>query len=337
MSTGRIAEARTVRDRLDLTATAHVEASSLGGGEAALGAANIVDLLLVLAEDEDHLVPLLTDTAYEQADLLSRLPIPALRRLAERSDVPGEDRSAFARLAWARTYALGRTVDPQLDRLMRSLNPDITAHWLSRPGRSIRPHDRLALQDVLATPALNVAIDRWSRHRATPNSAAEGIDVGRMDHNMNNGDNWWCPLAADRDAGADGALALTLGGIETVLLPADSPIPDSWTKARGTILRPLRSASFLLRSPDAAEEAALSRIPSAPQLLTNRAIAWVEHPGLLGRRTGLADTLAASIIATRWGCRIEAGNGTFSRAAFHLLHAHFPDSEAAKRTKYWYN
>lgn len=342
LSNGRLDEARTLRDRLGLTAEARAEdaprdpAATLT--DETLRSATIVDLLLILAEDEDHLVPLLTDRAYDQAVLLSRLPTGALRHLAEREDVPREDRSVFARMAWARTYALGRVVDARLDGMMRALNPDITAHWMSHAGRPIRPGNRRALRDVLATPALTIDIDDWARHRDVADGDAQGItDMARTDHNKLNLDNWWCPRAANADDKAvAAAIEKTLTGVEP-WDDGEKAHKGPWAAIAPAIRAHLAASSFLLRATDAGEAADLTRIPSAPQLLTERVIAWVERPGLLASRKGEDAALEAAIQSTRWGCDTPAGHRAYSRKAFRLLHARFPGSDAAKRAKYWYN
>jgi hypothetical protein len=51
----------------------------------------------------------------------------------------------------------------------------------------------------------------------------------------------------------------------------------------------------------------------------------------------MADALAKSIQATRWGCHRDGLNGLASNAAWRALHDMFPDSEAAKNSPYWYN
>jgi hypothetical protein len=341
VSNGRLGEARALRDRLGLTAETRAEDRAAAADKTvhdqSLRRAGIVNVLLLLAEDENHLVPLMTNRDYDQADLFSHLPIAVLRRLADRTDVPPEDRSAFARMAWARTYALSRTVDPKLDHLMRMLNPDITAHWMSHAGQPVRPNDRMALQDVLATPGLNIDIDRWGRHRKTPDSEAGGIDVARMDHNLNDQDNWWEPRAPDAGVAAThNALELTLAGVDAQASTDDDPTVDPWTAVEPQILSALRPFSFLLRSADPDEESALSGIPTATQLLSERTIAWVQHPGLFGSRNGQAETLAAAVVATRWGGVAFDGQKNLSREVFRLLHDRFPQSDAAKRTKYWY-
>ena len=184
---------------------------------------------------------------------------------------------------------------------------------------------------------LNISMDRWARHRVVPDSTAQGVDVARMDHNPHNDDDWWGPPPADRSPASDDALIATLVGLDPEFLPNDHPERARWMAMRDAILPALRPASFLLRAPDPAEEAALSQIPCAPQLFGTRALDWVAHPHLFEPRDRQADTLGAVVVATRWGDRPENGNGAISGAAYRLLHARFPDSDAVTRTKYWYN
>jgi hypothetical protein len=158
-----------------------------------------------------------------------------------------------------------------------------------------------------------------------------------MDHNLNDQDNWWEPRAPDEGVAATHtALELTLAGLDAQVSTDDDSARDPWTAVEPKILSALRSFSFLLRSADPDEESALSRIPNATQLLSERTIAWVLHPGLFGSRRGQAETLAAAVVATRWGGAAFDGKKSLSREAFRLLHDRFPQSDAAKRTKYWY-
>lgn len=342
MAEGRVDEAHRLRDRLDLVSMAHADDAPRPDSAPyiryTMRETGILNALILLAEDEDHLAPLLSNAAYDQAPLLDRLPIAEMTRLAARKDVAMEWRSVLARTGWARTYALGLMVDPHLDRLMRALNPDITAHWLSRPGRPIRPDDRIALEDVLATPALNTLIDEYGRHRKTPGSVAQGVLPTGIDHNKNDDDDWWCPWnPKTNDILLDDVLAKTLVSADGDSVYDDQSKPSDWDLRRDGLLRALRTASFLLRSADTKEVDALTRIRCAPELLTERAIDWIEHPGFLGSRKGQAETLAAAIVSTRWGCDWAGRHGAYSHAAFTLLHERFPDTDVAKHTKYWYD
>lgn len=348
MVKGRFAEARRMRDHLELVRLVQIDDergsdSSLEGGQS-FRENGILDVLLLLAEDEAHLAPLLSSRNYDQAPLLNQLSIRELQSLAERGDVPKVDRATFSRTAWARTYALGRPVPARLDKLMRSLNPDITAGWLSRAGRPITPNDRRALQDILVTPALNVLITDYGRRPKTEDARFAGHTVLGIDHNTHDEDDWWCPWRPQTDAALeDQTLAQTLTGFDGDLSPEETqpeaPLgPRSlWDRSRKAILQPLATESVLLRSRDPAEIADLARIRSAPELLTIRTIDWVEHPGFLRSRKGQADALAAAVATTRWGCTWAGAHGVYSHAAFNLLHQRFPQTPAAGRTRYWFN
>jgi hypothetical protein len=50
----------------------------------------------------------------------------------------------------------------------------------------------------------------------------------------------------------------------------------------------------------------------------------------------MADSLAQSIQATRWGCHRDEANAAASNAAWRALRETFPESEAAKNSPYWY-
>jgi hypothetical protein len=47
--------------------------------------------------------------------------------------------------------------------------------------------------------------------------------------------------------------------------------------------------------------------------------------------------LGVAVLTTRWGCQRDGGHGAYSRAAFELLHRRFPNTDAARRTRYWYD
>ncbi|WP_158918718.1 hypothetical protein [Caulobacter sp. S45] len=325
MATGRLAQARGLRDALGLDRLSD---------DAFMRREGLIDVLILLAEDEDHLVPLLSGDAYDTAGLLNRLLIAELRRLAERRDVATEDRATFARLAWARTYALGQPVAPDLNRLMRSLNPDITQGWLSSPDDAIRPADHVALLDVLATPALNVSLDAYGRRHANPDAANPGHTVAGIDHNKNDDDNWWCPIIPKR------VEAQKVDAIYTAMVSEDrweTTAPQDWTPQRLPASGAMLASSFILRTNNAAELAALSRIETAPKLLTERTIAWIRRPGLFGTRSSQPEALALAIQTTRWGCDWAGPHGAYSHAAFDLLHQRFAGSETAKGSKYWYD
>ena len=325
VSTGRVGQARRLRDALGFDRLSD---------DAFMRREGLTDVLILLAEDEDHLVRLLSPRAYDMAGLLNRLSIVELGRLAGRTDVTAEDRAAFARLAWARTYALGRPVDPHLDRLMRALNPDITGTWLSHPGAAVRPTDRLALRDVLATPALNASLDEYGRRHAGPDLVVQGHAVTGVDHNKKDDDDWWCPLVP---RAVDGRKTSALYTALVAEDRWDTSAPQDWRPESLPRLEAALSSSFVLQAADTAELAALARIERAPKLLTERTLDWVRRPGLFGSREGQAEALALAVQSTRWGCDWAGRHGAYSHAAFDLLRQRFPGSPAAKQTRYWYD
>jgi len=74
----------------------------------------------------------------------------------------------------------------------------------------------------------------------------------------------------------------------------------------------------------------LAAMPPAPEYLTAQTVAWASsHTG----DPRAAEALHLAVRAARYGCGAKAG---VSKTAFQLLHSRYPDSEWARRTKYWY-
>lgn len=319
MSVGRLDEARQWRDAFVAKLT------------------DAGQLLVLLAEDEDHLVLAIGGAStwgyggeVSKERLLNMLSINALWRLAEREDLDHDWRALFARVAWTRTYALGRVIEGGDDRLMRRLNPEMTSGWSSRAGRAVRPGDRRALLDVLRSPGLNLLITRHNRGPASPTREASFVSIDTFQHSDNN---WWCSWEPDRHDAM----------VERLLF--ENFFPNSDALALGSTggfgvraqLRTMLNGSYVVRQQDLDEQEALSRIDCAPKMLSERAIAWARRPGWFASRNEIAEALALAVRATRWGCQRDGGHGAYSRAAFELLHQRFRDTDAARRTRYWYD
>ena len=311
---GYLAMARRLRDDLHLDAPANRIVSD--------------DLLIVLAEDENHLVRVLNEKTYYPREYLNGISIAELWRLAARSELPRGQRALYARTAWTRLYALGRVIDAKDDELMRALNPELVKTWHSSPGRDVRPDDRAVLADVLASPGLNLVMEEFARMPGKQGSDEPGLTG--MDHENHNDNNWWCAWELDRHArDLDNALGASFGDL------------DRRSASYGSMsirqhLAPALRESFVFRNIDYAELNALSQVDCAPKLLTGRVIAWVKNPGWFDSHDAEAEALADAIVAARWGCNRQGSHAAYSRQAFMLLHAMFPQSDAAKRTKYWY-
>ncbi|MGB6759555.1 MAG: hypothetical protein WBE82_16915 [Xanthobacteraceae bacterium] len=115
---GRLAEARQMRDALEVDRPEDAMSNTSSAGA-----------LLVLAEDEDHLVHVLASGFHYPREYLNHLSIAELWRLADRSDPNRGDRALLVRAAWSREYAMGRTIRRQHDLLLRDIAPEITATW----------------------------------------------------------------------------------------------------------------------------------------------------------------------------------------------------------------
>jgi hypothetical protein len=99
--------------------------------------------------------------------------------------------------------------------------------------------------------------------------------------------------------------------------------------------QPVQSPLFMTPTERAAvvqEHADLDRAGDATRFLATAALEWARQ-----RPTDPEAAEALSRIVNGWrrACR-DATDAGLSRRAFQALHRQFPDSEWAKRTKYWY-
>lgn len=315
---GRLAEARQMRDALEFDRP-----------EGAMSNTSSAGALLVLAEDEDHLVHVLAGGVHYPREYLNQLSIAELWRLADRGDLSRGDRALLVRAAWSREYAMGRTISRQHDLLLRALAPEITATWQVPAGHEVKPGDIAMVRDVLKSPGLNTVIEDFSRMPDDKSSEATATLTG-LDHYNHNDNNWWCAWDVVRhDAALDGALANSFG-----LYDNRHEAMDAHIRHRLSIAI---EGSFLFRNINPDELKDLSKVECAPQVLSERVIAWVRNSGVLASSAGQAEALADVVASTRWGCNRQGGHTAYSREAFTLLHARFSSTPEAKRTTYWFN
>jgi hypothetical protein len=316
MSCGRIDEARRWRDAV---------ASGLDRAPR--------ELLILLAEDEDHLAALMrdeNDLAYygEATRFLNRLSNAALWRLAERSDVAHRWRALLARVAWTRLYALDRPIGADQDALMRDLNPELTANWTSLRGEG--NDDFRLLLDVMASPGLNILI---TPHNRSPEVRYyEGPGLSAIDTFQHSDNNWWCRFELQRhEASAEQALMANFMGSPTAFAASHE------TLALRNQLSTLERASFVLSQQDRHEQEALAQIDCAPKMFSERALAWAAQRGAADSRDQVAEALALAVRSTRWGCQRDGGHGRYSRRAFDVLQRDFSGTIAARRTRNWFD
>jgi hypothetical protein len=313
ITAGRLAEARQMRDTLKLDQPEGRAFNSSGA-------------LLVLAEDEEHLVRVLAGGSSYPREYVNHLSTAELWRLASRSEFDRGQRALLVRAAWSRDYALGRTISRRHDGLLRLLVPEITMGWHAPADGEVKPDDIAVVQDVLKSPGLNTVIEDVSR---TVDANEYQEKLTGMDHFNHNDNNWWCAWdVARHDAALDDTLARSFGLDEQKLGTGRERVRNmlTWTLAD----------SYLFRNIVDHELADLSRIKSAPQFLSEQVIAWVSSTTFFETRAGQAGALADAVLSTRWGCNRQGDHAAASRAAFKLLHRLFADTPEAKRTAYWF-
>jgi hypothetical protein len=302
---GYIGEARALRDRVGPRVTEQDYWSDPGV------------LVMLLAEDRDHFIEAMVRYKKTDSPLIDRLPIVELKALAQDSRIPAGDRARFARVAWTRSYLIDKRIPKDLDQLMRSLNPELAAGWHSKIGA--RTADHQLLLDVLHSPEMNL--------RAASRSASgvsgygtESWKPGEIDIYQHSLNNWWCgPVAVDFAEREESALSDALG-----------------EGASRSLAERLLAQSWVWQALDRRERAALAQHSMAPRMLAEAAVAWGEkansrHPD------GADEALALAVRSTRYGCQFQGGHGPWSKAAWDVLHQRFPDSDAAKRTRWWFD
>ena len=319
MTVGRLTDARRLRDALKLDRPEGWPPYTSSAGA-----------LMVLAEDEDRLLRILATAPSYPREYLNHLPTAELWRLAARAELNRGQRALLVRAAWSRDYALGRVISREHDKLLRMLAPEITDTWQTPAGRDVKPEDTSVVRDVLKSPGLNAVIEDFSRMPDDKDSQATSTLTG-LDHYNHNDNNWWCAFDSPRhDAALNEALA------QNFRLYDDKP--ELTHKHVRAMLSQALLDSYLFRRVNPAELAKLSKVECAPQVLSERVVAWVRNSGSRANQANAqAEALADAILSTRWGCNRDGSHAAYSREAFQLLHSRFPDSPEAKRTPYWFN
>jgi hypothetical protein len=81
-----------------------------------------------------------------------------------------------------------------------------------------------------------------------------------------------------------------------------------------------------------AEQKSLAAIGSGREYLANEVLAWAQEEP---RNPDVAEALARVVEGWRWGCGAYE-KWPLAQRAFQALHRNFPQSDWAKRTKYWH-
>lgn len=270
--------------------------------------------------------------------VLNLLPAKKLREFSENADFSTEHRALLARAAWTRNYARGLRNSSATTAAMLALNPEIQAavDTVKKQFPKLKG-DRVLQLTMLRNPRFGILISSpdWSDPIETKRP-----DFAALDSYDANDKNWWCPLETDRVLQAlrvsfdeDSKMAFAKGGYKTdvfnPVLAADAL--STTDAAREALLK----AHPMVKAIDWVEVEALSKIPSAPKLMTQAAIRWAKGSALTD--AAAPEALARAVAATRYGCRWHGGHKAYSKPAQELLKRKFPADAWTTKTPYWFD
>jgi hypothetical protein len=237
-----------------------------------------------------------------------RLPLERLVQASSSILLPNRLRLRVAIAAFSRAVMLQRhDVAGRLAPVLRTLAPSLRAD-LDRFANATSDADRriAAAFLLLRTPGMHADVrgvdDDQSYDAAEP--------ARTFDHTFRR--NWWCGLDEKDEFRADSVL---LG-----LLYPDHQIPYP------------AFLSDAERTDVEQERRARGAIGPAAAYLAVEATNWARARP---KDQDAAEALAHAVEGIRWSCGVTKGSQV-SRQAYQTLHRLFPQSEWAKRTKYWY-
>lgn len=272
-----------------------------------------------------------------------RLPLDRMVEAANAPTLPATVGRRIAVAAFTRAVLLGRhdaaiQVAPRLRALTPALAPDLD-RFTSAPSGDER--HLAAIRLLLRTPGMRPTVragDDSQSLESEPQSptriagAPAAMPIQReFDHVFRR--NWWCEFDA-----ADSVAEVTdWGGASQLLVLAYPRAADGDPEERRRRAAAVVPAPSFLTSAERAtldrESAAIAELGIAPDYLAAEAIKWATaHP----KDLDAAEALAHAVEGARWSCVQGHRNAALTRRAFEVLHRTFPQSEWAKKTKYWY-
>lgn len=237
-------------------------------------------------------------------------PLELLEDAARGDVLPKNLRAEVAMAAWVRAILVGdegsaREIAPMLQRLTPELQQPLDAYLQAGDSGSRR---FVAVWLMLKFPGM--------RPHVVP-GFGRLTELGRLDHL---GDNWWC-------AGSPEPEKLSFGSYGHVLQLSE-PLHALYSTGAPSV----QFLSAAEKNKAREEWLELSKTPAAPDYLAAQTVEWA-HSHRDDPRVPQALHLAVE--ATRYGCG-SGETGRHSEQAFQLLHRNYPDSEWARKTKYWY-
>ena len=233
-------------------------------------------------------------------------PLDLLLDAAQRDVLPKPMRREVATSVWVRSILFGdETTAKAITPLFQDLAPELKRP-LQAYAEAKDPNSRrfAAVFLMLNFPGLRPYVQTGFGRR-TP--------TGKIDDFR---DNWWCPFRESQETPDYYRVASMLPAHLRLLYPDGAP------KAQ------FLSTDQLARGQ--ADWKRLAELPPAPDYLAGQTVEWVKnHPN----DPRAAEALHLVVRAVRYGCGATKGA---SKEAFQLLHQKYPNSEWARKTKYWY-
>lgn len=241
--------------------------------------------------------------------LNEQTPVELWMDAALRETLPEPMRREVASAGWVRAAVLGdektaRLLAPILQNLRPELKPLLKSYL---DAGDVRARRFAAVFLMLRNPGMRPFV-QVGFGRETP---VDKIDEFR--------DNWWCSFAPGTDNSEPGYYrdASIMGE------PLRELYRDGAPKAE--FLRPDQQARGVR------EWSQLATLAAAPEYLAAQTIDWAKSNPDDPRAP---EALHLAVRATRYGCSEE--RSPYSRQAFELLHKRYPNSEWARKTKFWY-
>lgn len=331
LSTGNVEEGRRMRDRL-LTTDFYAAAPEDRREQLRR---NFSEFLGWVAEDESHWKDALQMSGAKLGNpLLNLLPAKKLAEYANDTRFSADQKSLLLRAAWTRNYAQGKKIDAKLTDEMLAANPQIKDTFDEIGKLTPKPSaDHQWLLTILRHPRFGILVN-------SPDSYMDPIETppavfSELDDYDHNDKNWWCPLEPGRHINAvrqayNSAAGYSVGDDSKGSSPYDKALVEKMAAERETALR----QHPIIKVLDKGEIAALAETPSAPNKLTNAALAW----GKASSGEDLApEALALAVQTTHYGCNWHGGHKAYSKPAQELLKTKFSTTEWFKATPYWYD
>jgi hypothetical protein len=333
LASGNIGEGRLLRDRLLIAPTVMTFKSPDEDYQRNIYGA----FLSWVAEDEAQWLKAQALQIEKLGNtIFNLLPAKNLRGLADSEIFSTEQKALLKRAAWTRNYAIGQANSSKTTDDMLAANPEIAAAFeaVKKEFPKLKP-DRALLLTILRNPRFGILVNSpdWTDPIETKRDNYAALDV--MDANDKN---WWCPLETDRqllalrteyDEASGMSIAKGYGNDALKAVLADGAIAKV-DAARDGALR----QHPMVKAVSWKEVGALSKVPSAPKLLSQRAMAWGKASKGID---GAPEALARAVEATRYGCRWHGGHKAYSKPAQELLKAKFSTTQWAAQTAYWFD